>query len=131
VTDFIVYNKAGDILRTGTCVKSDLSLQAQNGEFVIEGEAQDDIHIIVDGKITDKPPPPPPSNEELRIACQMELRLLRNSLLNDSDYTQLPDCALSDSQKKAYKTYRKDLRDLPEKYAEATSIQQVNFPNKP
>lgn len=38
---FIVYNAQGKILRTGTCQNSTLQLQAQNGEFVMEGSADD------------------------------------------------------------------------------------------
>lgn len=39
--DFIIYNYAGNILRTGSCGDSDLGLQKQENEFVMEGKAND------------------------------------------------------------------------------------------
>jgi hypothetical protein len=131
VIGFIVYDTNGDILRTGTCVDSDLALQAGDGEFVIEGEADDELHTIVDGKIVDKPPPPAPTDTDLNEQCLAEIRARRDKLLARSDFTQLPDSPLSDEQKAAYQTYRQQLRDLPETYADATSIDQVTFPTKP
>ena len=37
----------------------------------------------------------------------------RNGKLKDSDWTQLPDCPLSDSKKAEWATYRQALRDIP------------------
>ena len=37
----------------------------------------------------------------------------RNLLLRQSDWTQMPDSALSDSEKKEWVAYRKLLRDIP------------------
>lgn len=51
---FIVYNRQGKILRTGTCQKSTLLLQAQEGEFVMEGLANDVTQKIVNNKIINK-----------------------------------------------------------------------------
>ena len=38
---FIVYDSEGFILRTGSCVDSDLEMQAGDNEFVMEGIADD------------------------------------------------------------------------------------------
>ena len=43
-----------------------------------------------------------------------ELRSKRNLKLVLSDWTQLPDCPLSEDKKEEWKTYRQALRDLPE-----------------
>lgn len=40
-------------------------------------------------------------------------RALRDALLAESDFTQLPDCPLSAEQKVAWASYRQCLRDLP------------------
>lgn len=125
---YIVYNSTGDILRTGTCVNSDLDLQAGKGEFVIEGQAHDELHTIVDGKVADKPLLEP-TNTELNTKCLAEIRARRNKLLARSDFTQLPDSPLTDEQKAQYQTYRQQLRDLPQTYADATSIDEVTFPS--
>lgn len=42
------------------------------------------------------------------------LRVQRNKLLADSDWTQLADSPLSSGQKSTWATYRQALRDLPE-----------------
>ena len=51
--NFIIYNSTGTILRTGSCPNSMLSIQAQNGETVIEGVANDQTQYIADGEVTD------------------------------------------------------------------------------
>ena len=52
---FIIYNVDGIIIRTGSCVDSDFDIQAGDGEFVMEGIADDLCHMILDGQIVDKP----------------------------------------------------------------------------
>lgn len=55
---YYVYDTlTGEILRTGSCSESDVSLQPQEGESVGVGEAADDVHYVLDGK------------PELRIPC--------------------------------------------------------------
>ncbi len=51
---FIVYDKSGKILSTGHCQKSTLSKQAGEGEFVLEGIANDVTQRVVDGEVVDK-----------------------------------------------------------------------------
>lgn len=41
------------------------------------------------------------------------LRRKRNQLLTESDWTQVPDSALSDSKKTEWAAYRTSLRNLP------------------
>lgn len=52
---FIIYNHAGEILRTGVCPDEAYNLQAQPGELIMEGEANDATQMVVDGKVVDKP----------------------------------------------------------------------------
>jgi hypothetical protein len=42
-----------------------------------------------------------------------EMRGIRDSLLMQSDWTQLPDVSLTEEQKTAWSVYRQQLRDLP------------------
>jgi len=128
---FIVYNDAGEILKTGTCVERDLPLQAQEGEFVMEGEAQDDLHMIVNGQVVNKPPPPEPSIEELAEKCMKLLRSTRNRRLANSDWTQSADSPLTDSKKAEWATYRQVLRNLPSQHLETTDIESVTWPSRP
>ena len=46
--------------------------------------------------------------------CAKEIRAKRDRLLNETDWTQMTDTALSESKKEAYRVYRQELRDVPE-----------------
>jgi hypothetical protein len=51
-----------------------------------------------------------PTNEQIAA----EVRRLRDSILAESDWTQLEDAPFSETQKAAWATYRQNLRNLPE-----------------
>lgn len=55
VKKFIVYDSSGKILRTGTCPEEGFEIQAQTGEFVMEGMAIDSFEYVRDGKILPRP----------------------------------------------------------------------------
>ena len=63
-----------------------------------DGSKFTDIHV--ETTVTD---------EELASLARSD----RNLLLDQSDWTQMPDTALSDSKKTEWATYRKSLRDIP------------------
>jgi len=50
-----------------------------------------------------------------------QIRIKRDRLLRESDFTQIPDAPLSAEQRAAWQVYRQALRDLPENYAAAPS----------
>ena len=129
--DFIVYNSEGMIIRTGSCSDSDISIQAGENEFVIEGIADDSCQMIVDGKVIDKPDSEPLTNIELNKELLINIRYRRKSSLSNSDWTQMPDSPLSDAKKQEWSIYRQALRDLPETYIGATSIDDIIWPTKP
>lgn len=61
--NFIVYDSNGFIIRSGGCSNPrDITLQAQEGEYVMEIDgdpemiANGETKIIVDGQILDRPP---------------------------------------------------------------------------
>lgn len=62
----------------------------------------------------DAAPYVPPSASEVSEAKLADLRMKRDAALAASDWTQMPDSPLSDSDKQAWATYRQALRDLPE-----------------
>ena len=127
---FIIYNVDGIIIRTGSCVDSDFDIQAGDGEFVMDGIADDSCHIIVDGQIIDKPEVIV-SDEQLKAEVIFALRLRRNNSLYKSDWTQFSDSPLSDSKKAEWATYRQALRDITETYGDAISISDIIWPTKP
>lgn len=70
--NFVIYNAAGEILRTGTCPEEALSLQAQAGEFVVEARAdvEKDVvdpetgAVVPGGRVI--PPKPAPTYDQAR-----------------------------------------------------------------
>lgn len=60
-----------------------------------------------------------------------KIRSDRNSLLTQSDWTQLPDAPLTDAQKTEWSTYRQALRDVPLNNSNVTSLDEVVWPTQP
>jgi len=68
-------------------------------------------------------------NEEINDATRIsDMRDERNSLLAQSDWTQMPDSPLSDSKKQEWANYRQALRDFP---ASWTPADTANLPDQP
>jgi len=59
-----------------------------------------------------------------------ELKGFRNQKLLNSDWTQIPDNGLTESQREQWRVYRQALRDLPE-INEATLLEDVAWPIPP
>lgn len=59
---------------------------------------------------------------------QVILRQQRNILLNQSDWTQLPDADLTEKEKETWVKYRQALRDLPDQFSD---LSKLKFPKKP
>ena len=57
------------------------------------------------------------------------VRSIRDSLLSRSDWTQLPDSPLTEAKRAEWATYRQELRDITEIYAE--NLLDTEFPNQP
>lgn len=57
-----------------------------------------------------------------------KLRVVRTWLLKASDWTQIPDSPLSESDKTAWSTYRTNLRNITDTY---TSLDTVVWPTAP
>ena len=57
-----------------------------------------------------------------------QMRMFRDSLLAQSDWTQLPDSPLTDAKKTEWATYRQALRDFPSDWVPSNT---ANFPDKP
>ena len=127
---YIVYDSDGIIVRTGVCSQHDLHLQAIDGQFVIEGEADDASKMIVDGKIVDKPETIY-TEAELNNQVLKSISATRRNKLAESDWTQFADSPLTDNKKAEWATYRQALRDLPQQYPDAISNDDIIWPTKP
>jgi len=60
-----------------------------------------------------------------------QVRGLRDIEVSGSDWTQLPDSPLTTTVKAEWVTYRQALRDIPEMYKWATSLDEITWPTKP
>jgi hypothetical protein len=62
---------------------------------------------------------------EIQKVILNSIRVERNNLLKQSDWTQLPDSPLAQEEKTAWKNYRQQLRDL----TKTIDISSVNYWN--
>lgn len=73
------------------------------------------------------------ANEQAVAAQELEraerdMRRIRDSLLSETDYTQISDAPISAELKAEYVTYRQALRDLPEN---TVDVHNPVYPTKP
>ena len=59
------------------------------------------------------------------------LRVERNGLLKDSDWTDLPNTPLTDEKKSEWQIYRTNLRDITDGLTTVEQVEAVEFPSKP
>ena len=128
ITEITVYKKNTGEIVTGYIDQSGIDqkkikVYVKKDEDYIEGFYTNKTHEIVDGKPTIK-------NLEKSFDLN-EIRIVRNALLEKSDWTQIQDSPLPEQLKKAWQEYRKKLRDLPSDYKEAKSFKEVIFPEQP
>ena len=60
-----------------------------------------------------------------------DLRAKRNKDLQDSDWTQLPDTTLTNTQKQSWMQYRTELRNITDGLKTVADVNGVSFPVKP
>lgn len=67
------------------------------------------------------------SAEETQEDIQLKIKMSRNILLAECDFTVLPDSPFTDQEREEWKTYRQQLRDLDY----TTDPKSVKWPKKP
>ena len=118
---FTVYDlTTGEIDHSTTTVAEINEVGLQEGQGIIEGSYQANEFIITDGEAVVR------TDNTLEI-----LRLKRDALLTESDWTQVNDSPLTDANKAEWATYRQTLRDLPSQYSDNDNINDVVFPTQP
>tara|TARA_R110000782_G_scaffold33535_12_gene80802 strand:+ start:178 stop:564 length:387 start_codon:yes stop_codon:yes gene_type:complete len=125
--NYILYDLAGNILRTGICPDNMLALEAKEGERVIEGIANDATQIVVDGNLQSKPV----DKVKLKAHALDEMRVMRNAALSASDWTQMIDAPITKTKKAKWKSYRQALRDMPQNSQSITSAHDIIWPVTP
>ena len=94
------------------------TLLEYNGFVVIE-QTKDGVTVTPNAEAWEawKAEQPDPS-----ILVAEEVRQQRNTLLSETDWTQLNDAPLTDEEKEKYRTYRQALRDIPQQESFPESI---------
>ena len=110
----------GDIHSCGSTNVPINVISLETNQSIIEGIFEAEKYKIIDG-----------TAQEQTIDIWIEVRLKRNALLLESDWTQTVDSPLPDSKKAEWATYRQELRDLTTTYLDAVAIEEVIFPNTP
>ena len=122
---YTIYNPDnGQILRLIKCKPHVLEVNLSENEKYIEGRFRSPEYIIEDGKA--KAVDVPEDLDEIRLKNLS----LRGSLLEASDWTQLPDSPLSDSKKAEWATYRQALRDITT-HSNWPKLEDSDWPTKP
>lgn len=119
------YNADGDVVSIQNCAVGleDVS-QPEGATGWIEGSPQQIRNArvvdneIINGSITE-------------TGLDEQVRLIRNSRLTKSDWTQAADSPLSEEKKTEWANYRQQLRDMPNNLGDAISIEDVTFPTPP
>lgn len=116
--NYIVYLDNGQIIKTGECQDCDFNLQGQN---VIEGIANDSRQYIDNNEIIDMPPKPEGAayfdyeQKQWVLDYQKQdeiVKGIRNNLLYQSDWTQIPNNPLTVEKQEQWEIYRQQLRDI-------------------
>lgn len=125
---YAIYNEVSGVIRsTFVGSQSDLELNIMPGEVYILGSPETDDRYVRNGVFVKKEF----TAAEHISKTTADVRVQRDCLLIDSDWTQFPDSPLSDTQKSAWATYRQTLRDIPADNANVTSIDDVTWPTPP
>ena len=121
IIEYTTYNTTtGQILESGATNVQLSEIPLQEGQSIIEGIYEVETYKIIDGVAV-----------EQTIDFWNAVRIERNTLLTESDWTQMFDSPLTDSKKTEWATYRQALRDLPANNSSATSMDDVTFPTQP
>jgi len=121
IIEYTTYKTAtGEVLESGATNVQLSEIPLQEGQSIIEGIYDVETYKIIDGE-----------SVEQVVDFFPTIRIQRNELLKESDWTQSNDCPLSDSKKAEWVTYRQSLRDLPANNSSASSIDDVTFPTEP
>ena len=111
---YIIYSDDGEILKQIQCFPQEVEANVPDGYTYKEYSGDAVNKKLSNGRVVKKDISAQPLNQNYRDR--------RNFLLNQSDWTQVPDSPLSESDKIAWRAYRQELRDLPLTTANAHAV---------
>ena len=150
--NYAIYEtESGNIVCTYTGNQDGAALQCQDGQDYIEINEVNENQYIADGQLIEYTEEQKANKGQFKGAgwewsnsamdwvlidqtmanefALIMLRIKRDELLTVSDYTQMPDVTLSNQD--LWDNYRQALRDLPQTYANITSLDDVQWPQPP
>lgn len=150
--NYVIYDIAsGNVVSLYGGEDEDAALQCKDGQAYLEADGLGSSHYVREGALISYTEEQRQSKEEFKGAgwewsndsmdwvltdqamanqfALIMLRIKRDELLTKSDYTQMPDVTLSNQD--LWDNYRQALRDLPQTYANITSLDDVTWPEPP
>ena len=121
MADYTIYKTSDGVIES--CGSTNVGIDQINLEShqsIIEGVYEVEKYKILSG-----------SAVEQSVDFWSQVRIERDTLLLESDWTQIADTPLSDSKKTEWATYRQALRDVPANNSSKSSFDDVVFPTEP
>ena len=120
--EYTIYNpENGNIIKAIKCDQDTLKLNLAGNDQYSEGFFRPSEYRIEDGGAVELVED---ETEKARVGNLMR----RNAELSGTDWTQLADVALSDTQKQNYATYRQALRDITT-HSNWPNLKDSDWPN--
>lgn len=121
--NFTIYKtQTGEIVLSGTCLDSDFENQSYTQDCsIIEIESDPINQYIENNQAVDKPIKPNQFsvfNYDTKqwmpndILAKQDISFKRNTLLTESDWTQIPNNPLTTEKQQQWAVYRQQLRDI-------------------
>jgi hypothetical protein len=119
---FTIYEaQTGKILRFCNCPENNIADQLLLGEDYIVGQTESFLYYISNKKAFPMPPKPDGIYDfdyltkqwvKNEFTQKFNIQIQRNQLLQQSDWTQIPNNPLTPEQQEAWAVYRQELRDV-------------------
>ena len=120
--EYTIYNPDnGKIIKSLKCDFETLKLNLAGNDAYIEGFYRSDDYEIKDGAAVERV-------EDTTAQAEIHNLMRRSAELAGSDWTQLADVALTDTEKQNYATYRQALRDITT-HSNWPNLKDSDWPN--
>lgn len=122
-----IYNKETKIVVQTMSIRYESEIHIDDKHAWIEGHYIPEQYKVIDGVAQPYTRPYHAGTNEVIV------RQRRNELLENSDWTQVPDSPLTDAKKAEWATYRQQLRDMMSSYtdSESNTVENTTFPTPP
>ena len=120
-----IYKKSTGVVVQTLSVDQASDVHINSDHDFIVGSYKPGEYRIVSGEVQSYTPPYVSGTNTANV------RKRRNILLEESDWTQVPDGPLSSGKKTEWATYRQTLRDLMASYNDSTAPEDVTWPTEP